>query len=138
MVPFTILPHTADIRLKVQGKTHKELFQNALLGMNEIIRKGYCKQYRKYPIKKNISIKSFDTTSLLIDFLSEILTETQINQALFCLVKFNKLDKYNLQAQIFGDKVDGFDQDIKAVTFTEANIIVNMNGFLETVVVFDI
>jgi len=35
-MPYEILPHTADVRLKASGKTPEELFSEALKGMMTI------------------------------------------------------------------------------------------------------
>jgi SHS2 domain-containing protein len=43
-----------------------------------------------------------------------------------------------LEATVYGRKVSGFKEDVKAVTYHEADITENEEGCLETVVVFDI
>lgn len=138
MKSFRILSHTADIRLKAEASSLKELFSSALEGMNEIIKKDFCASEKSFTMKEEISVASSDTTALLIDFLSEVLSLSQQNHALYCFAEFSELKDKSLKAKLSGKKVDEFDEDIKAVTYHEADIKKNTNGRYETVVIFDI
>jgi len=135
---YQLAGHTADVRLKIEGKTQEKLFMSALDGMDEIIKRGFCKDLDKPQLRQVISIKSSDLTNLLIDFLSEILTLSHENKAVFCKVKFLRLAKTFLHAEILGTKVDRFDRDIKAVTYHEAEVKKNESGKLQAMIVFDI
>jgi len=157
MHSFEILPHTADLRLKMSGDSLDELFRAAMEGMAQI-QKPEISEFEiknqnvprpKKPgsrsqsdlgkkLKIRVEVKSGDSTSLLIDFLSEILTQSQINKAVFNEVVFSKLTETELEAEIFGYKVDEFNEDIKAVTYHEADVKKNEKGQLETVIIFDI
>lgn len=130
-------PHMADVRLKVEGDTLEELFQAALEGMGELIKKGVF-QKKDTPEVQRISILSPDVTSLLIDFLSEVLTLSHIQHVVFGKMEFLELTETRLKASIWGRKVRAFDEDIKAVTYHEANVAKNKRGFYETMIVFDI
>lgn len=138
-MPYQILPHTADVRLKVEGKDLPELFYSALLGMSEIIKNDFCKSFSKFSESISVSLSSPDETALLVDFLSEVLTQTHEKQTVFCRVEFSKLTTTELEVRLSGSKVtDGFDEDIKAVTYHEADVVKNEQGNYETVIVFDI
>lgn len=134
---FKIIPHTADLRLRISGDTLKELFQAAAAGMASIIKKEAC-AHGEMPVKRRLSLNSADRTALLIDFLSEILTRTQTEKVVFCNVDFKKLSETELDGEIKGVKVDEFEEDIKAVTFHEAEVRKNEKGQWETTVIFDI
>jgi SHS2 domain-containing protein len=139
MKHFEILEHTADIRLKFTGSTFEELLQAALLGMASIIKPDHQKlPSTPKEIQKKIIVQSPDQIALLVDFLSDVLTQTHINKALFDTVSFQQLDTQNLQATIVGKPVDIFDEDIKAVTYHEAYINQQKNGSLEAQIIFDI
>ena len=60
--------------------------------------------------------------ALLVDFLSEILYQSQINKEIYNNVKFNKFTITELEAEIFGQKVERFGEDIKAVTYHNLDI----------------
>lgn len=143
---FEILEHTADLKIRVWGSTPEELFKNALQGMAHVQKPELRIANGELRITKKIKVESNDATTLLIDFLSAALTQSQINRVVFYDVKFLKFSdspsagsgQVELEAEIEGVKVDEFDEDIKAVTYHEADIKQNPDGAYETLIVFDI
>lgn len=135
---YSIMPHVADVRLNVRGKSLKELFSAALEGMNRIMNNEYEKQLNRHLFAKEIKIVSTDPTSLLIDFLSDILTLSHINKAIFYTIERMEIYDNSLNAFILGAKAFGFEKDIKAVTYHGANVKQNDKGEYETTIVFDI
>ena len=151
MHSYKILEHTADVRLYVEGSSMEDIFTAAIEGMAEIIKKNACKvfaakaasavkkaQTSNAGIKKEIKVSSANPTLLLIDFLSEVLTLSQIEKIVFCAAKFGEPAGKKVSAIIYGRKVKSFDEDIKAVTYHEAEIKKNKSGNLETIIIFDI
>lgn len=135
---YKILSHTADVRLSVKSDTPEGLFVAALDGMNAIINPELAKRAGDLVLTKNVSIKSPDITALLIDFLSAILTYSHEERAMFYKAEIIKLENNYLNAKVWGRKIDEFKEDIKAVTYHEAEIEKNKAGEWKTVVVFDI
>lgn len=131
-----ILSHTADVRLKAEGSTPEELFCAALEGMAEI--QSAQRKAQSEKLTKEIKIVSADTTALLIDFLSEALAQSHIEKAVFNEVKFTKLSDTGLEAEIFGERAEGFGEDIKAVTYHGAEVVKNDAGNYEVTILFDI
>lgn len=131
---FEILEHTADLKIKAYGKTPEELFENALSGMSSV-QKTESPAGEKITAK--IKIESADAAALLVDFLSEALTQSQINKAVFYAVKFSKFSGTALEGEIEGVKIAEFDEDIKAATYHGAEII-QKAGVYETTVIYDI
>ena len=143
MRKYEILEHTADLRLKIEGDSLPELFLAAVEGMANIIKPKFCKNPSGKEIAEEIILSSADMTTLLVDFLSEVLAKTHGKKVVFCNANFKYPPSTNLgqavvKAQIFGCQVEGFDKDIKAVTHHEANIVKNAQGKYETGLVFDI
>lgn len=143
MKSYEFLPHVADVRLKVKADSLEDLFSAALQGMASLLKSNICPfdeglAEEDSIIKETIEISSIDSTSLLIDFLSEILTHSQVNKAVYCKVKFEKLTDNFLKTIIFGTKINSFDEDIKAVTHHEAEIKKDSDGNFETIIIFDI
>ncbi len=137
MKKYKLIAHTADIRLLVQANSHQELFLGALQGMASIISTaGY--QTSRSTVTQTIKVKSNDPTLLLIDFLSEILTLSHVLKAVFYSAIFTILTSNQLEALILGIPVVQFDEDIKAVTYHEAEIVQDNQGNLSTIIVFDI
>ncbi len=70
--------------------------------------------------------------------MSEVLTYTYEEKAIFSKVEFIKLEDKELSGIVYGENVQGFDEDIKAVTYHEAEVKKNKKGNWETIIVFDI
>jgi SHS2 domain-containing protein len=136
-MPYEILEHTADIRIKITSKTLEELFKTALKVMAEIIQPEPEKKSKKIKSKK-ISLTASNITILLIDFLNEVLTLSNINKTVYSNLKIKTLSNTKLICEIQGMPIKEFKEDIKAVTFHEANVIKNEKGQWETNIIFDI
>jgi SHS2 domain-containing protein len=135
-VPYEILKHTADLRMRVWGETLESLFLDAAGGMMSIIKENPKSEIRNP--KRNLSISASDRTALLVDFLNEILSLAQTNKEIYPKVTLKKLSETEAEAELTGVPVDGFDEDIKAVTYHEAEIKKNPAGNWETILIFDI
>lgn len=138
-MPYEIIEHTADIKIRVWGSSLEDLFSEALLVMMKIV-----KATTRLPtgnlvvMEHKIKVEAPDRTALLVDFLSEVLALSQTNKEIYTEVKFNKFSGTELEAVLRGVKVDEFDEDIKAVTYHEAEVRQNEKGEWETSIVFDI
>ncbi len=132
------MAHPADIRMQVEGETLAELFEAAALGMGEILVPGICMGNRSGEIISEIALSAPDVTALLIDFLSEILTRSCEERIIFCRADFMKIEETTIAAKIYGKKVQKFEEDIKAVTYHEAEVKKDENGKWKTMVIFDI
>ena len=135
MKKFETLEHKADLKIRVFGKTKEELFLNMLLGMDAGLRSEL--QTQKTKIRK-IKIKSPDSAALLVDFLSEALYLTQINKEIYDNVKFVKFTDTEIEAELSGQEVERFGEDIKAVTYHGLEIKKTEGGKWEATVLFDI
>lgn len=133
-----ILGHTADLRMKLRAETLPGLFEMALEGLNQLLTGGPVKKSAVQELTDRIELESPDTTALLIDFLSEVLTLSQVNKAVYFELEIEKMTDCRLSGMIHGYPVDGFEEDVKAVTYHEAEVRVNEEGDWETVIIFDI
>ena len=136
-MPYEILGHIADLRIAVEGETLPELFSEALRALTSVL-KSKIKEERRAEAERAINIKSGDRTSLLVDFLGEALALCQINKEVYTKVVFKNFSDTSLEAALSGIKADGFDRDIKAVAYHEADIKKNKRGNWETKLVFDV
>jgi len=131
---FEILDHTADVRLRAYGKDKKELFGNALLGMMSVL----------VPIKvgtftttREIEIEAIDENALLVDFLSEALYYSQMEDETFLEVNFDEFGETKIIARIKCAKVEGFEKEIKAVSYQDVEIKGTKDGW-EATMIFDV
>jgi len=138
MKPYQVLEHVTDLEIRAFGKTKEELFSNILKGMFESIKpKIKLKTKNQKPKIKEIKIQSTDEESLLVDFLSEALAQSDINNEAYFEAKFDKLTDKELEGKIFGWPVESFAIEIKAVTY-HGLYIKKMEGGWEAKVLFDI
>ncbi len=137
MARYKILPHTADIRLKVYGKDYEELFQNAAFGFANILFNDVEKLIKRARGHKKILIESVDVAALLVDFLNNLLAESNIEKKVFPRIKILRISPKLVEAQLFGVSVDHFDEDVKAVSYHNAEIRKTDKG-LEAELVLDI
>ncbi|HUP62960.1 MAG TPA: archease [Thermoanaerobaculia bacterium] len=131
---YELLPHTADIRLRVTAESFEELFADAMHGMYAAM--------RAHPdggaVQRVIRVDdSADTTSLLVDFLNEVLARAHVARELFTAVRFTRLEERSLEAELTGVAPASFDEDVKAVTYHEADVRRDGDRWTTTLV-FDI
>ncbi len=139
---YEILPHPAELRMRIYGKTIEELFINATEAMAQILSSKIknLKTKNQKP-KTKIKIQSMDINSLLVDFLNEILAKAQINQCVYLVssIKYQVLNEkeYQLEVELISYPIERFDEDIKAVTYQDVDIKLKVNVW-QTDLVFDI
>ena len=135
---YQYLPHTADIRMLIEGGSIQELFHAGLKGMSHILNETICDTNDQFSIKTKIEVRSMDTTLLLVDFLSEVLSHSYANNCIYCDVEVRELEEQYLLAEVSGKETAYFDEEIKAVTYHEAAVKKNEQGRWETLIIFDI
>ena len=133
---YKMLEHTADVRMIVQGDSLEELFSDAVFGMMEILQPQIDGQ--KQAIQRTIALQAADTTALLVDFLNEVLFSAHVNKEMYDKVIFKTLLPQSLEAILKGFATKSFGNDIKAVTYHEADVKKTEDGRWETMIVFDI
>jgi SHS2 domain-containing protein len=138
MKRFRLLPHTADVRMCITADSLKDLFNVGITGMAEVIRPGFCQDPKGEELQCNLMIESIDKTTLLIDFLSEVLSLGHAKKALFCRVEWLSFGESKIVARIFGHRIDRIDEDIKAVTYHDADIFQKEDNSWECTIIFDI
>jgi len=131
---FEYIPHTAEAGIRVQADTLEELYRGALEGMAEWLKPGLPRSADR---RERITVTSALPNTLLVDFLIDVLTQSQIRRTVFFDLEMHSLEKDRLECTLFGLAVDEFDDDIKAITYHGAGIHEN-GGCYETEVIFDI
>jgi SHS2 domain-containing protein len=137
MKKFEILEHKADLKIRVFGKDLKELFENAMIGLFESAQyESETKPTEK--IKREIKISSSDLPSLLVDFLSEVLYLSEVNQEVYNKIMVKKLDEKNIEGILSGKKLKRMGVVIKGVTYHDLDIHQKEEGSWEATILFDI
>lgn len=138
MGSYREIDHTADKGFQIEADNLRDLFKTAVTGMAHMFREDLAEDSETADESYIIDVESEDLTGLLIDFLSEILTLSHIHRMVFLKAEIDRLEENKIRAEIYGQKVERFDEDIKAVTYHKADIQQNGDGKYETTIVFDI
>ncbi|MFC1842709.1 archease [Candidatus Dependentiae bacterium] len=143
---FEVLSHTADIKIRVYGKTLKAFFRNAVIGMFQVIGPKIpgCKKENNrvicnnLPQRHKVEIESFDLDSVLVDFLSEALYLSDVHDQAYLDADIDEVTENKICAILHGIKVQGFEVvEIKAVTYHEMQVK-KIDGIWQSNIVFDI
>ena len=131
---YELVPHTADVRLRVVAPSLEELFRDAVRGMYAVMRgEGGSGE-----VRRTINVhESADMTALLVDFLNDVLQRAHVAGEMFTDVAFLRLDPTSVDAEVTGVAAASFEEDVKAVTYHEADVR-QEDGRWTTMLVFDI
>ena len=118
---FTILEDiaTADVAFESYGRNLSELFENTAYALFDIM---VDIKSVKSKLSKTIKLKSDAIENLLYDFLSELVYIKDADSMVFnkILVKIKEGKEYQIEAVVYGDKIDYESQklklDVKAIT----------------------
>jgi len=131
---FMEIEHTADIAIRVWGRDLAELFVNAAYGMA-------CQLTDpddvSKTLKRKIELEADDAEVLLVTWLGELLYLGEQDDCVFTSFDMLEITPTHLQAIVQGGLVQEHLAHIKAVTFSELEIVQDDEGY-ETIVVFDV
>jgi SHS2 domain-containing protein len=134
-VVYEMLEHTADVRLRVWGSTRDELFASALSGLMHVL--GPARTEGAVVRSRRVRLEAEDQSFLLVDFLNEALWLAQVHRESYDAVRFSLLDDSRVEAELSGHEVASFAEDVKAVTYHEADVREHEGGW-ETTLVLDV
>ena len=120
---FEILPDDSGVRIRVRGKTVRDLFRNALLGVTSYMSPdvaAYAKSDRRE--HEEIAIDTVDINSLLVDFLSRVVARSDMRNAVFTGITFKKFGENFLSGQLTGVATDRFENEIRAISYSDVDI----------------
>jgi len=133
---YTLIDHTADICIKVKGKTLEDLFSNAGAAVFDIIAERQ-KESNKAELKKFVIEQEADNLDdLFINWLNELLSLSAAREVIFTEFKFNTLHDTFLSAVAFGEDSGDFkiNTEIKAATYHELLIKKSAGGYSAQVI----
>jgi SHS2 domain-containing protein len=131
---YEIIQHTADVRMRVAATSLAELFAESARGLMAVIRP---ERAGGETTNLRVDITAPDVTTLLVDFLNEILTRTHIAYEAYDDLAIEQIDETHVAATLRGRRAEAFDEDVKAVTYHEADVR-HEDGTWSTSLVFDI
>lgn len=141
MNKFEFIEHTADVGVKVYGKTLPELFENAAYAMYNIICEKFHNVSSIYTYKNQL--EDYELESLLVSYLNDLIYQTFVNKVIFSKfkVEIEKQEKFFIQYQCIGEKykkeTHGTLHEIKSATFHNLSIR-KTKKFYKATIIFDI
>ncbi len=137
MKKFEILEHKADLKIKIFGQDLAELFVNAGLAIIEQQSLEVGNQSLEKKEWESVEINSSDLNSLLVDWLNEILSRSDLNRKIYFNFKIEELSEKHCRAKIAGQKVEQKKIDIKAATYHGLEVK-KVNNHWQAIIIFDI
>ena len=119
---FEFLEHISDAYVAAYGRDVKEAFENAALGMFEVMTDTNKIEQK---IEEEIQVEGYDEKALLYNWLEQLLLRFEIDRRLYSRFEVTELlqsDKnWRLRAKVFGEPFDSAKHEsrveIKAVTY---------------------
>jgi SHS2 domain-containing protein len=136
--PYTLLDHTADLRIRITGDSQAALFQNAGLALADLI----CDPETLTPGETiRIDIVGDDPADLMVNYLRELLYQWTGKEKLINMVDILDMSDDCLSARIHTTRYQS-DQhtiltEIKAVTYHQIAVEPTDEGW-QAIVVLDI
>ncbi len=136
-VGWTLLDHTADIRMAVHGSSVGELFLNAARGFTSLL----TRESRGLPdTDLEFRLEADNIEELLVDWLRELLFHHETRGFILVSADIEELSDTTLRAKLAG-RTRGPEEEpeieIKAVTYHRISIHKNDTGY-DVTIVFDI
>ena len=130
---FEEVEHTADLAIRVRGRTLADLFANAACGMAAQVA---VPRDVAPTVTEQINLEAQDVETLLVAWLGELLYLGERQGCVFTEFDVAEVTGTRIRATVRGRPVAEHVGHIKAVTFSELDIARSDEGF-ETTVVFD-
>jgi SHS2 domain-containing protein len=135
---YQTFDHTADLGVRVFGRTAEELFANAAYALFDLLTDL---NHVREPLSYDLHVEAADREELLVRWLNELLFLTESPGYLFKRFSISHLDPTSLQAVAHGESFDPsrhkFNLEIKAITYHQV-AVKEEGGKWEARVIFDI
>jgi SHS2 domain-containing protein len=139
MKPYEFFDHTADIGVRIFGRTLEELFTNAVRAMYKALGKLEKTGDRK---QKTVELPAASLEDLLHDWLAELLFEIEANHVLYDEIEIAGVAPGKLTAALAGGAIDfersHTNEEIKAVTYHQLRVEQLPDSTWRATVIFDV
>ncbi len=137
-IPYTLLDHTADLRIRVSGTDPADLFKNAGLALFDLI----TKPDRLRPSEViELAVTGDDPADLMVNYLRELLYLWAGNEKLVKMIDIADISDTAISARVSTDRYQPEHHEIlheiKAVTYHQIEVGRTAGGW-QAMVVFDI
>ena len=133
MGSFEIIEHTADVGIRAYGATREELFEQATLGLAQII--GIVTD--RAGERVHVSVEAGDLGGLLVDWLSEVLYLHEVRDALLAGVRLGEVTEQRAAGVVELVEREGEVEgtQVKAITYHGLKVEPDGDGWMAQVYV---
>jgi SHS2 domain-containing protein len=132
-IPYTSVPHTADLALRIRGKDLPELFVNAAGALFDVM----AVPPKEITARRSIEVSASDAEALLIGWLNELILLHETEGETYANFTLDAFSPTRLQATVVGGPTVEKTLVVKAATYHDLRIVTTVDG-LEATIVFDI
>jgi SHS2 domain-containing protein len=143
VVPYEVIDHTADWGIVVRGASLAEVFEKASSAMFDLMG-GLEAVDPNGPIERRVVVDASDRETLLVAWLSELLSEAMGEGVLFASyeVRIDESER-TAEGRVRGERLDPsrhrFETELKAVTYHHLRVACDdADGSWSARVVFDV
>ncbi|MBO0331859.1 archease [[Muricauda] lutisoli] len=132
-----LMQHKVGNEIKVLAPTLGKLFRDNLGVLNDILKERACDKVTHFDCLMRFELTATDTTDLLLQFLSEVLSLGYRQKALFCNAYFPELTEKKVDVRLFGIWTGPLDENIK-ISCDDAYVKKNGDDIWESRILFDL
>ncbi len=135
---YEVIEHTADIRIRVRGRSLPELFCNAARALFDIIAEPSGESASANRIFK-VRVEAQSRDELLVNWLNELLFLSATHERIFTDFHIHEIDDHALSATVTGGPFTSFrlKTEVKAATY-HGLAIEELPGAFKAEIVFDV
>lgn len=130
---FQEIEHTADLAMRVRGRTLADLFVNAATGLYDLVTDL---RQMQAAVERAVEVTGLDVEALLVNWLNELLYMTEVDGLMFGQFEIVELGPGRLRAVARGQVGAPLRKYVKAATFHDLHIRQVGDGY-ETTIVLD-
>lgn len=131
---FEILPHTADVRVRLVSVDERSLFVDGVAALLSVTKPQLDPREEE---TITLTVDAHDLTSLVVDFLNEVVWLLETRRLAPGSVTVVALEPTRLVASLAMNRAIGWERDVKAVTYHDAEVRFT-DGAWTTTLVLDI
>ena len=129
-MPHALLPHTGEVRIRIEARSCEELFAEAARALAELM--GVPEREPPGPWQQ-VALDARDREALLVAWLDELIARTEIDHLLYAEVAIDELSRNQLRARIRGTPIAAPRTAVKAATLHRLHILADRDVVLATV-----
>lgn len=137
-IPYTLMDHTADLRIRIIGTDRADLFKNAGLALFDLVAESDHLESRE---TAEMHVTGDDPADLMVNYLRELLYLWTGKERLVKLIHIVHISDTTVSAQVSTDHYQPerheILHEIKAVTYHQIDVSRTTDGWQATVV-FDV